>query len=102
MGAPVSSTSGPQLEMPIDIIGYYADLLKTYEFTEDLGNRDAFGMTSHRWVEKEAAGVVSAIVAYNYPVSWRWPSSGRHSLPVARSCSRARLTRPGRRSRSAS
>jgi aldehyde dehydrogenase (NAD+) len=68
VGAPVSSTSGPQLEMPIDIIGYYADLLKTYEFTEDLGNRDAFGMTSHRWVEKEAAGVVSAIVAYNYPV----------------------------------
>jgi aldehyde dehydrogenase (NAD+) len=68
VGAPISSTSGPQLEMPIDIIGYYADLLKTYEFTEDLGNRDAFGMTSHRWVGKEAAGVVSAIVAYNYPV----------------------------------
>ena len=68
VGAPVSSTSGPQLEMPIDIIGWYADLLDTYEFTEDLGNREAFGMVSHRWVEKEAAGVVAAIIAYNYPV----------------------------------
>ena len=24
-------------------------------------------MQHHRWVEKEAAGVVAAIVAYNYP-----------------------------------
>ncbi len=68
VGAPVSTTNGPQLDMPIEIIRYYADLLDTYEFSEDLGNREAFGLQSHRWVEKEAAGVVSAIIAYNYPV----------------------------------
>jgi aldehyde dehydrogenase (NAD+) len=68
VGAPVSSTSGPQLEMPIGIVGWYAELLSTYQFTEDLGNREAFGMVSHRWIEKEAAGVVAAIIAYNYPV----------------------------------
>jgi succinate-semialdehyde dehydrogenase/glutarate-semialdehyde dehydrogenase len=35
--------------------------------TEDLGNISSRGMQHHRWVEKEAAGVVAAIIAYNYP-----------------------------------
>ena len=68
VGAPVQSTSGPQLDGPIEIVRWYADLLDGYDFTEDLGEREAFGTQNHRWVEKEAAGVVSAIVAYNYPI----------------------------------
>src|SRR4029453_18377896 len=68
VGAPVSSTTGPQLDGPIKIVGWSADLLDGYDFTEDLGQREAFGTQNHRWVEKEAAGVVSAIVAYNYPI----------------------------------
>jgi acyl-CoA reductase-like NAD-dependent aldehyde dehydrogenase len=68
VGAPVQSTSGPQLDGPIEIVRWYADLLEGYDFTEDLGNREAFGTQNHRWIEKEAAGVVSAIVAYNYPI----------------------------------
>jgi aldehyde dehydrogenase (NAD+) len=64
----VSSTSGPQLDGPIEIVRWYADLLEGYDFSEDLGEREAFGTQNHRWIEKEAAGVVSAIVAYNYPV----------------------------------
>ena len=68
VGAPVSSTSGPQLDGPIEIVRWYADLLDGYDFTEDLGQREAFGTQNHRWIEKEAAGVVSAIVAYNYPI----------------------------------
>src|SRR5690606_42114111 len=35
--------------------------------TEELGNIEGRGMQHHRWVEKEAAGVVAAIIAYNYP-----------------------------------
>jgi len=68
VGAPVSSTSGPQLDAPIEIVGWYADLLEGYEFTEDLGERDTFAGRHHRWIEKEAAGVVAAIAAYNYPI----------------------------------
>jgi acyl-CoA reductase-like NAD-dependent aldehyde dehydrogenase len=68
VGAPVSITSGPQLEAPIDVVAWYADLLETYDFTEDLGVRDTMAGPAHRWVEKEAAGVVGAITAYNYPV----------------------------------
>jgi acyl-CoA reductase-like NAD-dependent aldehyde dehydrogenase len=67
-GAPVSIIDGAQLKGPIDVVGWYAELLETYEFTEDLGDREAFGLQNHRWTEKEAAGVVAAITAYNYPI----------------------------------
>jgi len=68
VGAPVSSTSGPQLEGPTEVVSWYADLLDGYDFVEDLGARDTFAGRHHRWIEKEAAGVVGAIAAYNYPV----------------------------------
>ena len=68
VGAPVSSTNGPQLGGPIDVVGWYADLLEGYDFVEDLGERDTFAGRHHRWIEKEAAGVVAAIAAYNYPI----------------------------------
>ncbi len=68
VGAPVSSTSGPQLEAPIDVVGWYADLAESFDWVEDLGERDTFAGRHHRWIEKEAAGVVAAIAAYNYPI----------------------------------
>lgn len=67
VGATRVLTHGPQLEGPIEIVRYYADVLKTYGMTEDLGEVDIRGVKHHRWVEKEAAGVVAAIIAYNYP-----------------------------------
>jgi acyl-CoA reductase-like NAD-dependent aldehyde dehydrogenase len=68
VGAPVSSTHGPQLDGPTEVVRWYADLLERYEFVEDLGELESFGRRNHRWVEKEAAGVVGAIAAYNYPI----------------------------------
>ena len=67
VGATPALCAGAQLDAPIAIVRYYADLLKTYPMTEDLGNIESRGMQHHRWVEKEAAGVVAAIIAYNYP-----------------------------------
>nr|WP_255313791.1 aldehyde dehydrogenase family protein [Mycobacterium malmoense] len=66
-GATRSLTAGPQLDGPIGIARYYADLLETYPMVEDLGSIEYMGRQNHRWVEKEAAGVVGAIIAYNYP-----------------------------------
>jgi acyl-CoA reductase-like NAD-dependent aldehyde dehydrogenase len=60
--------SGPQLAGPIEVLRWHADLLENYEFVEDLGLREVFGRKNHRWIEKEAAGVVGAIAAYNYPI----------------------------------
>jgi aldehyde dehydrogenase (NAD+) len=67
VGATESLCQGAQLDAPIDIVRYYAELLKSYPLTEDLGNIESRGMQHHRWVEKEAGGVVAAIIAYNYP-----------------------------------
>jgi aldehyde dehydrogenase (NAD+) len=67
VGATESLCQGAQLDQPIQILRYYADLLKDYPLTEDLGNIESRGMQHHRWVEKEAGGVVAAIIAYNYP-----------------------------------
>ena len=67
VGATPALLAGAQLDQPVDIVRYYADLLKTYSMTEDLGNITSRGMQHHRWVEKEAGGVVAAIIAYNYP-----------------------------------
>jgi len=61
-------TQGPGLDTPIDIVGWYADLLDKYEFHEDLGVAQVRGGLHNRWVEKEPVGVVAAIVPYNYPV----------------------------------
>jgi acyl-CoA reductase-like NAD-dependent aldehyde dehydrogenase len=68
VGAPRNSTFGPQLDGPTAVVQWYGELLETYDFVEDLGDREAFGLDNHRWIEQEAAGVVSAIVAYNYPI----------------------------------
>ena len=67
VGAPRMITYGAQLDEPIGIVRYYADLLKSYPMTEDLGEVESRGQRHRRWVEKEAAGVVAAIIAYNYP-----------------------------------
>ncbi|BBZ29609.1 aldehyde dehydrogenase [Mycolicibacterium madagascariense] len=67
VGATPALLAGAQLDQPIDIVRYYGELLKTFPMTEDLGNVESRGMQHHRWVEKEGAGVVAAIVAYNYP-----------------------------------
>ncbi|MEU5344096.1 MULTISPECIES: aldehyde dehydrogenase family protein [unclassified Streptomyces] len=67
VGAPRQLTAGAQLEEPIGVVRWYADLLPAYEFSRDLGVVEARGARHRRWVEKEAAGVVAAIIPYNYP-----------------------------------
>ncbi|MFI9834088.1 aldehyde dehydrogenase family protein [Streptomyces sp. NPDC051913] len=68
VGAPRMLTHGQQLDEPVGLVRYYADLLGTHPLTEDLGVVEYLGQLHHRWVEKEAGGVLAAIVPYNYPV----------------------------------
>jgi acyl-CoA reductase-like NAD-dependent aldehyde dehydrogenase len=67
VGATVQLTQSNQLELPIEIVRYYAGLLPKYSFTEQLDDTEFRGQTHRRWVEKEAAGVVAAIAGYNFP-----------------------------------
>jgi aldehyde dehydrogenase (NAD+) len=67
VGAPRQITYGAQLDQPIEIVRFYADLLPGYPLTEELGEIEFMGKQHRRWVEKEPAGVVAAIIGYNYP-----------------------------------
>lgn len=67
VGAPRSLTHGSQLDEPIELVKWYADLLERYEFREELPVMESRGRRHRRWVEKEAAGVVAAILPYNFP-----------------------------------
>src|SRR6266567_2423688 len=67
VGAPRQITYGAQLDEPIEIVEYYARLLPAFEFTEEIGLKEFHGARHRRWVEYEAAGVVAAIIGYNYP-----------------------------------
>src|SRR6201997_3482129 len=67
VGAPRVITYGAQLDEPIGIVRYYADLLPGYPMTEEIGTIEFRGQQHRRWVEKEPAGVVAAIIGYNYP-----------------------------------
>jgi acyl-CoA reductase-like NAD-dependent aldehyde dehydrogenase len=67
VGAPRGSTHGAQLDEPIEIVDYYARLLPEFSFTEEIGLKEFMGSKHRRWVEKEAVGVVAAIIGYNYP-----------------------------------
>ena len=68
VGAPLMLTSGPQLESPIGMVPFYADLAENYQYSTDLGVAESMGQKSQRWVEKEPIGVVAAIIPYNYPI----------------------------------
>ena len=59
---------GPALDEPISLLTYYADLAEQFPFTEDIGEREWRGSMHRRLVEREPAGVVAAIVAYNFPM----------------------------------
>jgi aldehyde dehydrogenase (NAD+) len=67
VGAPRVITYGAQLEEPIAIVRYYADLLPGYPMTEEIGEMEFRGQRHRRWIEKEPVGVVAAIIGYNYP-----------------------------------
>lgn len=66
-GLPDSMTRMVGLDGCIEMMGHYSDLLESYEF-ETVIDPAAGDEGAHRIVRREAAGVVSAITPWNYPV----------------------------------
>ncbi|MDA8341556.1 MAG: aldehyde dehydrogenase [Actinomycetota bacterium] len=66
-GSPVSLTRSAQLDDPVAGIAWVADLAERYPWESDLGNAAPLGIPSHRWVRREATGVVGAITPWNVP-----------------------------------
>ncbi|MGV9746664.1 aldehyde dehydrogenase [Rhodococcus zopfii] len=67
VGAPRFLTSAAHLEGPVDDLLWFADLAEKYEWRQDLGNASPMGIPTHRYVLKEAVGVVGAITPWNFP-----------------------------------
>jgi len=70
VGCPRMVTHGPQLDAPLsDALTYPAQLIDEYPWEEDLGERlvELTGQVNQRKVWREPAGVVGAIVPWNYP-----------------------------------
>jgi aldehyde dehydrogenase (NAD+) len=67
VGAPRFLTSIAQLDSPVEDLLWAADLAERYEWRTDLGVATPVGVKSHRWIEREAAGVVGAITPWNFP-----------------------------------
>ncbi|HUA94896.1 MAG TPA: aldehyde dehydrogenase [Acidimicrobiales bacterium] len=66
-GSPVSLTYSAQLDDPVASLGWVADLAEGYRFETDLGDAKPLGIASHRWVRREAVGVVGAVTPWNVP-----------------------------------
>jgi len=68
VGCPVIVTYGPQLDAPLeDGLLWPAAAIDTFEWERALPEGRAFGMKARRWVVKEPAGVVGAIIPWNFP-----------------------------------
>ncbi len=66
-GTPVMLTRSVQLDSPVASLGWVADLAESYAWECDLGRAEPMGIPSHRWVRREATGVVGAITPWNVP-----------------------------------
>jgi aldehyde dehydrogenase (NAD+) len=69
VGAPLLTTYGPQLDVPLaDAISWPARYIDQFAWERDEGEANPFGVPSRRLVLKEPIGVVGAITPWNYPV----------------------------------
>ena len=75
-GATRRLTEGPYLDGPIGMVRHYADLLKTYPMTENLGEVHSMGRWHRRWVEKEPVGVAATVIAASHPIRLAFDALG--------------------------
>ncbi len=68
VGAPLALTYGPQLDTPVNSLSWIADLAERYAWRQELGDSTVFGAQTDRFVLREPAGVVAAIVPWNFPM----------------------------------
>jgi len=67
-GAPVSLSAYMQIDGPIDMMEYWADLAASYEYETRLEDAPFLGIDHGRIQRREAAGVVGAITPWNVPL----------------------------------
>jgi aldehyde dehydrogenase (NAD+) len=68
VGSPVALTYSAQLDTPVAGLAYVAELAERYAWRQELGIASSFGAETVRYVLREPAGVVAAIVPWNFPM----------------------------------
>ena len=66
-GAPAFLTAGPQYDVPVESLRWFADLAESYAWETDLGVASPMGIRTSRTIRREAVGVVAAITPWNFP-----------------------------------
>ena len=61
VGAPRALTTGPQLEGPVNDLGYFADLAESYVWETDLGHAEPMGIPTRRTIRR-SRGTVRSIM----------------------------------------
>ena len=67
-GAPVSATPFMQIDDPIEMVGYWAELAAKYPYEERLGDVPYLGRPQGRILRREPAGVAGLITPWNVPL----------------------------------
>jgi aldehyde dehydrogenase (NAD+) len=66
-GAPVSTTAFMQIDEPIEMVAYWADLAGSYEYEKAMSDVPFLGRLQRRILRREPVGVVGAITPWNVP-----------------------------------
>jgi aldehyde dehydrogenase (NAD+) len=66
-GAPVSTTPFMQIDEPIEMVAYWADLAGSYEYEKAMSDVPFLGRPQRRILRREPVGVVGAITPWNVP-----------------------------------
>lgn len=61
-------TYADQYDFAVNKLGFFADLLETYEFHESMAPEPQYGAVLHKSIDRIPVGVVSAITPWNLPV----------------------------------
>ncbi len=83
VGMPVSLAHAMGVDAPIEELGYWPELLRTFEFQYERPPIDFMGVKAKRVVRKEPRGVVGAITPWNYPFQLNLTKLG---APLAAGC----------------
>jgi aldehyde dehydrogenase (NAD+) len=66
-GAPVSTTPFMQIDEPIEMVAYWAELAGSYEYEKEMSDVPFMGRPQRRILRREPVGVVGAITPWNVP-----------------------------------
>lgn len=67
VGAPVSTTPFMQVDEPIEMVAYWADLAGRYEYETSMAEIPCLGRPQRRILRREPIGVVGSITPWNVP-----------------------------------